>query len=249
MYDPENDDDECERPEREEAPLSRYEARLFSNDFVYQMERAKKREERLGTPLETITKGESMNETQKNIISAVVKAQLKIKAPKKTGKNPQFKNSYATYDNIMDSVRVPLAEEGITVWHGATAENGREYLITRLLHVSGESLETLFPMIYEKNTSQGIASANTYAKRQGVCNILGLAGDDDDDGNEASKFKAEIIPITKAQAEMIEEYVGDDTAIADRILSTYKVKTFAELESKNFASILNGVKKVRGIKA
>lgn len=189
-----------------------------------------------------------MSET-KNVIAALVKAQLKIKGPKKTGVNPMFKNRYATYDDIMSCVRTPLAEEGLTPFHTAEEREGKWVHVTRILHVSGEFLQSEFPMSIEKMTSQGAASANTYAKRQGMCNILGLAGDEDDDGNEATKMNQEThrAVISPAQREAIEEYIGEDAALADRVLKAYKVKSLADLETKHFTSVLNGVKKLKTV--
>jgi ERF superfamily len=193
-----------------------------------------------------ISKGPTME--VKNIIPALVKAQLNIKPPKKTGVNPMYKNKYATYDDIMEAVRLPLAEQGITPWHSIEGD----VLISRLYHASGEYLENRFPMKIEKNNSQGVASANTYAKRQAMCNLIGLPSDDDDDANMACQDKAlqekAREKITQEQKEVIEEYIGDDAGLADRILNGYKVKSFVDIEAKNFSSILNGIRKIKAAK-
>ena len=46
---------------------------------------------------------------------------------------------------------------------------------------------------------QGLGSAITYAKRYQICAMLGLAADDDDDGNEAvkSQAKTQAQPVTQ----------------------------------------------------
>jgi hypothetical protein len=189
---------------------------------------------------------------QKQIIAALVKAQLKIKAPVKDGINPVFKNKYATYDAIMQAVRIPLAEEGIAISHNTKMEGGVTVLVTRLLHISGESIESEFPMIIEKPTSQGVASANTYAKRQGVCNLLSLAGDDDDDGNAASiakDKKEEKGRISPKQHDELKSYINGDKEITDRILERYKVKTLADLNTEIFPLVLNGVKTLKRVEA
>lgn len=179
----------------------------------------------------------------KNVIGALVKAQLKIVPPKKQGTNPMFKNRYMTYEAIMDAVRLPLAESGLTLWHTIAGE----FLLTRLYHVSGEYLENLFPMKVERQNSQGVASANTYAKRQAICNMIGLSGDDDDDGNEACQEKVEEkkMKISLEQQEVLEEYIGADPKVIERILDRYKVKNLADLDSMHFSPVLNGLKKMR----
>jgi hypothetical protein len=155
-----------------------------------------------------------------------------------------FRNKYCTYDDIMDAVRIPLAEEGLTLFHDVMQKEGGEILATRLYHISGEFLESFFPMKVEKPTSQGMASANTYSKRQGICNLLGLAGDDDDDGNEASRTEK----ISKQQISDLEQMIGGDERIVERILKGYKIKTLNDLESKHYTAILNGVKREKGEK-
>lgn len=176
----------------------------------------------------------------KNVIEALVKAQLHIKAPKKNGVNPMFKNRYATYEDIVEAVRLPLANEGLTLYHTTTGDG--QTLLTRLYHISGQYLENVFPMKVEKPNSQGMASANTYAKRQSICNLLGLAGDEDDDANAACKNDKQT--LTEEQTEVLEEYIAGDAAITERILKGYKVKSLADLPTKNYAAVLNGVKKL-----
>ena len=83
-----------------------------------------------------------------------------------------------------------------------------------------------------------------------MSNIIALPGDDDDDGN-ASEKQSKVVEksgvITQAQKEELEKCVGEEDALVERILKSYKVKTLAELQTKDFAAILNGVKKVKGV--
>ena len=173
-----------------------------------------------------------MEET-KNLIAALVKAQGEIKAPVKEGVNPMFKNKYATLDAIYHACRKPLANNGLVLSHSVEVdEGGRYFLITMLYHTSGEKMSNRFPMFIEKQTNQGIASARTYACRYATCNLLALPGDEDDDGNAS---------ITSTQQKEIEELVGDDTALTDRILKGYKVKSLSDIPAKNFVPIVKNL--------
>lgn len=60
-------------------------------------------------------------------------------------------------------------------------------LRTKLIHVaSGESMEDTMPIVLDKDNSQGLGSALTYARRYALMSVLGLVADVDDDANAAS---------------------------------------------------------------
>lgn len=175
----------------------------------------------------------------KNIIAALLKAQSEIKAPKKEGVNPVFKNKYATLDAIYNACRRPLHDNGLVLSHSVEVDDQGKYaLITTLFHTSGEIILNKFPMFIEKLTNQGIAAARTYACRYATCNLLAIPGDEDDDGNLSSE-----------QVKEIEEYVGKDKALTDRILKGYGVKSLADINKKNFTPIVNNLQKRKTVVA
>ena len=64
--------------------------------------------------------------------------------------------------------------------------------ITLLLHESGEWIETEpLQMKLEKNTPQGVGSAVTYGRRYQISSVLGLASEEDDDGEANEQNKKE----------------------------------------------------------
>jgi hypothetical protein len=102
---------------------------------------------------------------------------------KKDAKNPFFKSSYASLSNILDSIKIPLAESDLSFSQHPMGENG---MSTILMHKSGEWLGSHFTMKPMKNDPQGIGSCITYMRRYALAAILGLNIDEDDDGNSAS---------------------------------------------------------------
>jgi len=114
--------------------------------------------------------------------------------------NPHFGNPYATLPFVLNKTMKPLAECGLTVIQGATLLNGEFAVITRLVHTSGEWMETLLPIppsakALDRDASQAILSAYTYGRRGSLLALLGLAPVDpkeqnllevDDDGNTAA---------------------------------------------------------------
>jgi pyruvate/2-oxoglutarate dehydrogenase complex dihydrolipoamide acyltransferase (E2) component len=95
--------------------------------------------------------------------------------------------SYATLDGIMECVRVPLATNGLAVIHSLVlaGEGESDSVETLLVHTSGEFIGTRVPVTVDKPGNQALGSALTYARRYGVCTLLALAADEDDDGNAA----------------------------------------------------------------
>lgn len=119
------------------------------------------------------------------ISAALVKAQSELKHAVKDSRNPHFNSKYADLCSIVEAIRQPLSSNGIC-YTQLISEDGNN-LITMLIHAeSGEYFCSYFPIIADKRTAQAIGSAVTYAKRYSLSAIVGLATDEDDDGNAAA---------------------------------------------------------------
>ena len=105
----------------------------------------------------------------------------------KNANNPFFKSKYATLDTLIEHSKDRLRELGITVIQGASYNPEGLTIETRLLHESGEWIETETFIPIEKQTPQGAGSAITYGRRYALGAILNIGTDEDDDGNEAGK--------------------------------------------------------------
>lgn len=127
------------------------------------------------------------SETMASIATALAKYHTKAEAVTRDKRNPHFKNDYATLDNILDTTRPLLAEVGISVIQLPVGESG---LTTMLLHESGEFIRETYIMPAKSNDPQGNGSRLTYQRRYALGAILGIATEQDDDGNEASKPNA-----------------------------------------------------------
>lgn len=127
----------------------------------------------------------------KALADALAKAQADIKAVGKDRTNPHFKNKYATLDAIMDAARPSLAKCGLSVVQGTEPHEGGVLVLTRLVHSSGEWMESGVLVPVDKQNAQGVGSALTYGRRYGVSAMLALATDEDDDGTAAAQAKPE----------------------------------------------------------
>lgn len=180
---------------------------------------------------------------KKNLITALVKAQSQMKAPAKEGFNPLYKSKYVTLDAIYSAVRKPLSDNELSLSHSVEIDDANRYfLITTLMHVSGESMQNKFPMVIEKLSNQGIASARTYACRYAVSNMLALPSDEDDDGN-AAEIKLKKDTLSDDQCKEIEAYTTHDEDLKKKILTGYKVKALSDISSSNFGPIMKNLQK------
>jgi hypothetical protein len=126
-----------------------------------------------------------MSEDITEFAAAFAKAQGMIENAKRDRENTFFKNKFADLASIREAIREPMAANDLSMLQfPRTRDNGVE-IETMLLHKSGQYMSetTFWPA--SKVDVHGLASALTYGRRQSAMAILGVAPDDDDDGNAA----------------------------------------------------------------
>lgn len=122
----------------------------------------------------------------KNLYAALIKFQSQLKPIAKTKENPYFHSKYADLSSLWDAVRDGLSKYELAIvqlFDGSP--EGDQYIITKLIHSSGESLESRIKIILSKQDAQSFGSATTYYRRYAFSAILGLTTEEDDDGNAA----------------------------------------------------------------
>ena len=127
------------------------------------------------------------------LMTALVTAQARMTAPSrnrsvsvktKTGGKYEFR--YATLDHLIEHVRQPLTNNGLWFTQRVICHEGEAAILTTLAHTSGQFMHALTPVPYNFDDGlQAFGSAITYIKRYALDAILGLASQEDDDGNGA----------------------------------------------------------------
>lgn len=128
-------------------------------------------------------------------------------------------NKYATLGAILKAIRPTLAKHGLTVVQGLTSDG----LTTRVLHLSGEWIESTAPMIQPgeekgKSAAQVYGSIITYMRRYMVTAALGIVSDDDNDGMQQGKktgqdvksAASELTTLKKQVRDAFAKYTADD---------------------------------------
>ena len=142
------------------------------------------------------------------LAAALAAVQGKLKPALKDSENPAFKtggkvSKYADLTSVWEACRDELSKNGIAVVQAHDASEAGDVMITRLVHKSGQWVESQYPIRPVANTPQGFASATTYARRISLASMVGVVADDDD-GNEASgagtPAKPRVVANNDAQA-------------------------------------------------
>ena len=191
------------------------------------------------------------------LAEALAKAQGVMVPAKKAAVNPFFKSKYADLASVWDVCRGPLSENGLSVVQTILVQSSfppapdRTILQTILLHISGQWIESNYPVNPVKDDPQGIGSALTYARRYALMAMIGIAPEDDDgesavrrapkDGPAEKKAAASSVLATDAQIRKLHidtKSAGlDEAAFHNLLQEKFGVKSSKEL-TKTAASAL-----------
>lgn len=126
------------------------------------------------------------------LVQALVKVQAGLKPVVKNKINRYFKSEahpkgspYADLESMWESCRELLSQNGLAVIQTTEFINNNAVLKTQLCHISGQWVDSDYPLNPEKPTPQSLGSALTYGRRYSFESILGLVSTEDDDGEEA----------------------------------------------------------------
>ena len=143
----------------------------------------------------------------KNLANALCNFQGAVETIRKKETNPFFKSKYASLADILNVIRQPLVENGLSFVQFPKGKYGLE---TMLMHNSGEWISESYEMQPTKNDPQGAGSVITYQRRYALGAILGLNIDVDDDA-ESDKEVITVGMIGFAD-ELIRKSTLDDNA-------------------------------------
>ena len=168
------------------------------------------------------------SESIKSFTEAMAKFQGEVKNPPKTADNPFFKSKYTPLDVIIDTAKPLLDKHGLSYIQSCSGDGQNITVTTLLMHSSGEWVETdPLTLKADKATAQGAGSAITYGRRYALSAALGLASDEDDDGNGAEPKPPKKIDDTKAQ--VIYDLLGKTNSDVAAFLKFYHVSKVEDM--------------------
>lgn len=134
--------------------------------------------------------------TLSELAKALAEVQKLIGRASKSSENPHFRSRYADLAEVWDTWQQVGPQHGLAVVQSTDVDEGGVYLLTRLLHVSGEWIQSRYPLRPVKEDPQGYGSALTYARRYCLAAMVGIAPEDDD----AEAASGRLTPPQQAEA-------------------------------------------------
>lgn len=126
-------------------------------------------------------RSEQINE----LAGALAKAQGAMENATMNKTNPHFKSKYADLASVLDAVRKPLGDNGLSITQQTVINGDGLILRTTLWHSSGQWIASEYPL--PTGTPQVMGSARTYARRYEITSLVCNSADEDDDANQAQQ--------------------------------------------------------------
>lgn len=114
------------------------------------------------------------------LATALSAAQGELQDADRTSENPHLKSKYADLAEILQTARPVLSKFGLSVAQGVAFDEGKVHVTTRLMHKSGQYLESTVAIPVPKSDAQGVGAATTYGRKYGFTAMVGMSQDDDD---------------------------------------------------------------------
>jgi hypothetical protein len=179
-------------------------------------------------------------ETTNTIYGALARAQATYQSAQKSGYNPHYKSSFSTFEDLVLASRESLTREGLSVSQYLNSEDDKEYLITLLMHSSGEILKSRIRIYVKDNTDiQKFGSAMTYLKRYVYASMCGIStSEQDDDGNSVTMEPL----ISDKQVWLLRSFIKGDQELEDKICKHYGANNLNAIPAKYVNQIIEKLK-------
>ena len=197
-----------------------------------------------------------MNEN--NLASALCKAQQAMESAYEGGYNPHFKSKFCRLTDLINASRPALTAHGLSVIQYPNSDSDVTYLVTVLMHSSGEKIVSQVKMVLDKPSDiQSFGKVMTYLKRYAYAAIVGIAiaDDEDDDGNSISVQSNPLVGnpgqnvtpsgsncISEKQYGMLKAILKGDEQIEAKICAHYKIESLDKLPWKHMQEVVNNLK-------
>ena len=111
----------------------------------------------------------------------------KVKGKSKSGNEFEYSYKYADITDVLSAVRPHFAKHGLTILQPTRIDGNALQVATRIVHdKTGQFEESIYPVAAIGADHQALGSALTYARRYALCSMIGLAPDEDVDGQHAA---------------------------------------------------------------
>jgi hypothetical protein len=99
---------------------------------------------------------------------------------------------HMSLDHLIAKTRPVLHKHGLSInQFPEVSEVGQPVLRTTVTHTSGESVSSVMPLFMQQQNMQQLGSSITYARRYAWAAALGIASEEDDDGEQTKTAGAQ----------------------------------------------------------
>ena len=174
-----------------------------------------------------------------NAALSAAQGELTHPARKKTAKVGTYSYRYADLADCIDVWRPVLKKHGLSLAQPITSVSGGVVVTTRLSHSSGQYMEDEGLTMFCGMKPQEVGSAITYGRRYGGCSMLGIAPDDDEDGQLAQDSAKPVRATAKVETEKV--YDRANKAAQDWLLKELRNRNIPEDAHDNIGNRLHGM--------
>ena len=170
------------------------------------------------------------------LAAALCKAQSQMGGAAKSADNPFFKSKYADLSSVVQAVKQPFADNGLSYVQFPISTQSAIGVVTRLMHESGEWIEQDYYLPLQKLDPQAAGSAITYARRYSLQAVAGIPAEDDD--GESSMLRGKPKTITPPQVESLYDALEESDSDLEKFLKTFKKQSLEEFTEPEYIRAL-----------
>lgn len=182
---------------------------------------------------------ENINE----LATALATAQSQIVPPEKNCTGARG-SKYADLANVIKAVIGPLNKNGISFTQMPFSHNNIVGVTTRLMHTSGQWLESSLSIPVAKAHPWEYGSNITYCRRYTLASICGCAADDDIDGMTDGVAELDN-RITAEQAISLEAMLELNNYPLEQVLAKKKISALVELSVADYKQMITAMTKAK----
>jgi hypothetical protein len=149
----------------------------------------------------------------------------------------EFGYKYADFEQIAETIGPHLRDNGLSYAFDSDAAGDKLKVMVRLSHVDGHTETSSFTLptatASAMSAQQAVGAALTFAKRQCLVSVLGLALSDPDPEGQADRT-----PITESQAADLEALMDEVKAQPSKVLEWLGVAEVREIPAKDFSRVV-----------
>ena len=164
------------------------------------------------------------------------------KKKKVLNKDGSLRYLYAPMDSVIQQIRKHLADSGFSYTWDSTRDDQHIKVVCKLIHIEGHSEQSSFDIPIEKSqfmtSPQSYATAQSYAKRYTLLNVLGIGTADEDTDATDTGHKTKIVS-KKSEIMHSLKRLGRKTDTKRQIEKGVKDIAHLDLVEKNYDDIID----------